>query len=176
MAEFTKIGNVSRSYGNQGEVFIKIFSDAALKILDAVADGTLAEGKVPPLYMLFDGIYTPFFVQSCTPKGNTGFIVRFSTVSDASHAEELVGLELFAQGDQEDLEDLQVLKGYSVENESGKKVGVVADVIEYPANICLIIKKEDSSEEVLIPFHPDLLVSLDKKAKRMVLKIAQGLL
>lgn len=183
--KFSKAGSVSKSYGNAGEVYIKIFSDALMDILDSIAKAAVSKAKAaapkaitaaPPLYISMDGILTPFFVQSCTPKGNSGFIVKFSTVRDAAHAEELVGKEIMVQKEEGDFSDLQELVGYTVENEDGKRIGKIADVIEYPANICLSIKKEDSSEEVLIPFHPDLVLKFDSQEKRIAMKIAEGLL
>lgn len=179
---FTKAGSVSKSYGKAGEVYIKLSSDTLLNILDSKADAP--ETSVSPVFIQMDGILTPFFVEKCSPKGNSGFIVKFSTIRNAAGAEELVGKELYISDNGEDaLSDLSEIIGYTVENENGTVVGNVADVIEYPANICLSIapsndykKEKDSSEEVLIPFHPDLLIDLRPKEKRIAMKIAEGLL
>lgn len=218
--KYSKAGSVSKSYGNRGEVLIKLFSDSLLQIFEDVENKKELISAIPPVFFLIDGIYTPFFIEKFTQKGKTGFVAKFSTVSDSSHSEELVGHEIFIHdtlvsrymkkngtGEREDEQtiDLQELIGYIVENEEGKEIGVISDVIEYPANVCFNItlsnasakaqqstiareeqnatakekhasaKEKDLFEEILIPFHPDLLLSFDHKQRRIAMKIAKGL-
>lgn len=188
---FIKVGSISKSYGNQGELFIKVFNEDLLDLFDDKEnfddkkkfDNDDDDDKLPPLFVIMDGIYTPFFIKEFTPKGKSGFIARFSTISDVLHSEQMVGKELFClpkflhncqSGDFEsstDGDDLSFLIGYSVQNENLERVGTITDIIIYPANICIEIENN-----ALIPFHTDLVISLNREEKTLAMKIAEGLL
>src|SRR5574344_2206413 len=71
------VAKVTKSYGTEGAVALR-FSDSEMQTI---------EGSV---FIFFDGFPVPFFIHSSTRKGS-GSIVKFDTVNDLSHAEELLG-------------------------------------------------------------------------------------
>ena len=75
------VARVVKSYGTAGEVIVKFDSTYAEYMYD------LAE---LPLFMEFEGAKVPFSIESLSPKGRDGAIVKFSTINDLQHAEELV--------------------------------------------------------------------------------------
>ena len=175
-SKFISVGSISKSYGNQGEVLIKIFDEDVMEQLENI-DNPLT------VFIQFEQIYTPFFIAHAQRKGKNGWVVRFTTISDIAHSEEIVGRNLYIAEnpdesyveDVSDLQDITSLIGYTVIDENSKTKGEIIDVIEYPSNICLNIKLSDS-REVLVPFHIDLVSHFDNIKRELILLIPNGLI
>jgi 16S rRNA processing protein RimM len=99
--------------------------------------------------------------------------VRLTGVRSLKDADELAGKAVFADYFEE--EEEEDLTGWSVRNQDGRLVGTVADYEDIPGNTCLWIRKADG-EEVLVPFHEDLVLGLDEKSGTLTLGIPEGLL
>ncbi len=137
-----------------------------------------------PLYLEFDGLQTPFFVQSCRRRGSR-FIIHLNDVSSLEDAEELVGLELSADAEFEE-EGGEDFTGWSV-YDAGQAatfghsaapvlVGTVSGNEPIPGNFCLYVRLAASPQkEVLIPLHENLVVSVNPDARELVLDLPAGL-
>ena len=58
----------------------------------------IAPGQIDikePLFIVFDGLEVPFFIEELIPKGLSKAIVKFDGVDSFQDSEELVGLEVF---------------------------------------------------------------------------------
>ena len=99
-------------------------------------------------------------------------LLGFEGISDRNSVEKLRNTLLFADVDidepglDEDDYHIQQLIGLRAELEDGSEYGVVADVLNLPAQDCLAIKTK--SGEVLIPFVHQLVPIVDLKGKRVV--------
>ena len=70
----------------------------------------IAPGQIDikePLFIVFDGLEVPFFIEELVPKGLSKAIVKFDGVDSFQDSEELVGREVFmdAEFEDEDEED-----------------------------------------------------------------------
>ena len=79
------VAQIVKSYDVNGEVVIRMTSS----ILDDY------NFKKEPVYIFFDGLPVPFFISSFKTKGSNGALVKFETINDFSHSEELVKREIF---------------------------------------------------------------------------------
>jgi len=155
-----QVAKVLKSNGTDGGVLMS-FRDIAPE------DLTLTE----PVFIRFDGLPVPFFIESLSPKGTGKAIVHLTDVNCLRDAEELVGRDVFSEGfeEEEDKTDLTALVGWTVEG-----VGVISGFLDIPSNPCLEVRTEKG--DVLIPLHQDFIVSMDRRRKNIVMDLPDGLL
>ncbi len=97
--------------------------------------------------------------------------VQLEGVNDCNQAESLRGSLLYA--DQNDMPSpkegeyfYRDIEHCSVYNSEGKLLGEVEELMESPAHLILVIKKEDGEEE-LLPFINDFIATVDIGQKRI---------
>ena len=116
----------------------------------------------------------PYYFESFTPRGNSRALVRLTGVRSLKDADELAGAAVYADYFEEEAgEDLT---GWTVvDAASGVAVGTVTDFEDIPGNTCLWVRRPDG-QEVLLPFHEDLLAGMDQKTGTLTLSIPEGIL
>lgn len=72
------------------------------------------------------------------------------------------------------IQDEQMLKGFSVTNQYSDFIGEVLDVVKMPMQI--LLKVDYKGNHVLIPFHETLIVGIDLASKSIQVEITDGLL
>jgi 16S rRNA processing protein RimM len=102
-------------------------------------------------------------------------LVRISGVATAEQ-----GRELFRQSVRIAGSDARPLKpgefyyyqviGISAFDESGARIGTVADILETGANDVFVIRPEGDGPEMLLPNIPDVILEIDTAGKRMVIR------
>ena len=164
------VAQIVKSYDVNGEVVIRFFS-SILEDYDI---------KKEPVFINFDGLPVPFFIKSLKKRGANGALVKFETINDISHAEELLKKEIHVDASTIDPENLDVdeddamaafLIGFKVKDQSGKLVGEISEYYNYPSNPCIEIEGK-----YLVPFNEELIIKLDPKKRVMAMTIAAGLL
>ena len=155
-----RIAQVLKSNGTDGELLISFF-DIGPEDID------LQE----PVFIYFDGLPVPFYFESFNQRGTQRALVRLTGVRSLKDADELAGQAVYADYFEEETEE--DLTGWTVKTPEGETVGTVTDYEDIPGNTCLWVKRP-SGEEVLLPFHEDLVVSL--KDGVLTLTIPDGVL
>lgn len=156
-----RIAQVLKSNGTEGELLVS-FSEIGPEDID------LQE----PVFIYFDGLPVPFYIESFRQRGNSRALMRLTGVHSLKDADELAGMSLWADYFEEAEEDLT---GWTVKSPEGHFIGTVADYENIPGNTCLWVKRPDGSE-VLLPFHEDLVVEADEKTGTLTLSIPDGIL
>ena len=125
-----------------------------------------------PVFIDYDGLPVPFFIDSLTPRGNGRALVRLNDITSLADAEEIVGRAVWADWEEEASEetDFSDLVGWTVLG-----AGEVTDFVDIPANPCLEIQTKNGTS-VLVPFHEDLILSVDPEARVLEMEIPDGLL
>ena len=157
-----RVAQVLKSNGTDGELLLSFF-DVAPEDMD------LQE----PVFIEFDGLPVPFYFESFTPRGNNRALVRLTGVRSLKDADELAGQPVYADYFEE--EEEEDLVGWKVCSADGQAVGTIVDYEDIPGNLCLWVERP-GGEEVLIPFHEDLVVSMDESAQTLTLSIPEGIL
>lgn len=149
-----------KSWGTEGQVVLSLASDDP-------EDFDFDE----PVFITFDGLPVPFFIESIEPKGNR-FIVKFEDIDSLKAAEDLVGRPISLYETEEE-EDEESIVGMTVLNAAdGSVVGTVTGVEDYAGNTCITVNHK--GKEVTLPFHEDLVEAADEES--LTLRIAEGLL
>ena len=121
-----------------------------------------------PLFIVFDGLEVPFFIEDIKPRGSSKAIVKFYDVDNLDDAEELAGREVyldaeFEDGQEEDFTGWQVL-------DNGRPVGKVSGMEPIPGNLCIYVG------DTMIPLHEDFILSCDPESRTLDLNIPEGLI
>ena len=162
--DWQTIGRILKSNGTDGE------------LLAGFPDGMPGQAdNKEPVFIEFDGLPVPFFFESLLRRSGTRAVVRLTGVRSLKDALELEGKAIWSEsrGDDDAEEDLT---GWKVYAENGTLAGTVDGVEDIPGNTCLSIVTEGRNESVLIPFHEDLVISVDEKRQSLRMVIPEGLL
>lgn len=124
-----------------------------------------------PVFIEFDGLPVPFFVENCIRKGGNRFVVKFEDVYSSAGAEEIVGRPVSLE--EEEYEEEQSLEGMEViDAGTGKPVGKILEFNDFSGNACITV--DYCGREVMLPLHDDLIDGVE--GEKIFLRIPDGLL
>ena len=171
-----QIAQVLKSNGTDGELVLG-FREIAPE------DINLKE----PVFIVFDGLPVPFYIESFQKRGNTKALVRLTDIRSMEDVEEIAGKAVYIEDDQipeMTLEDdgYAALVGWMVltpgeaedEEDALYEVGEITDFIDIPNNPCIEVETENGA--VMIPLHEDLILGLDPENQEIIMEIPEGLL
>ncbi len=142
-----------------------------------------------PVFIVFDGLPVPFFIESFTKRGNSKALVRLTDINSMEDVEEIAGKAVYIEED--NLPEISLEEdGYAaligwvlltpegegpVTDETGFiEVGEISDFIDILNNPCLEVETENGA--VMIPLHEDLIISVDPEYQELIMQIPAGLL
>ncbi len=182
-----QIAQVLKSNGTDGELVMG-FREIAPE------DINLKE----PVFIVFDGLPVPFYIESFAKRGNTKALVRLTDINSIEDVEEIAGKAVYIEED--NLPEMSLEEdGYAAligwilltpasdpdsNGAAGKaevtdetefiEVGEISDFIDIPNNPCLEVETENGA--VMIPLHEDLIISVDPEYQELIMQIPAGLL
>ena len=168
-----QIAQVLKSNGTDGELVLG-FREIAPE------DINLNE----PVFIVFDGLPVPFYIESFTKRGNTKALVRLTGIGSMEDVEEITGKAVYIEEDQlpeMSLEDdgYAALVGWMLltpaeDEEALIEVGEITDFLDIPKNPCIEVETENGA--VMIPLHEDFILSVDPEYQEIIMQIPAGLL
>ena len=171
-----QIAQVLKSNGTDGELVMG-FREIAPE------DINLKE----PVFIIFDGLPVPFYIESFAKRGNTKALVRLTDICSMEDVEEIAGKPVYIEADnlpEMSLEEdgYAALVGWMVltpENADDMdsdlyEVGEITDFIDIPNNPCIEVETENGA--IMIPLHEDLILSIDPEYQEIIMQIPAGLL
>ena len=156
-----RIARVVKSNGTEGELLVS-FSGIDPEEID----------EKEPVFIEFDGLPVPFFIESMNRRGNTKALIRLTGVRTLKDADELAGRDVFSDAFEE--EDGEDFTGWALKDQDGTGVGTVAGYEDIPGNLCLVVDTEKG--QVLVPLAEELVLSIDEPARTLTMHIPAGLL
>ena len=140
-----------------------------------------------PVFIIFDGLPVPFYIESFAKRGNTKALGRLTDICSMEDVEEIAGKPVYIEADnlpEMSLEEdgYAALVGWMVltpENADDMdsdlyEVGEITDFIDIPNNPCIEVETENGA--IMIPLHEDLILSLDPEYQEIIMQIPAGLL
>ena len=161
------IGRITKSRGLQGEVEI------------LVADDVFADTDCPYFFLDRDGLLVPFFWEEYRFKSERVAVVKFEGCNSEAAARRLVGSDVrfpvseLPETDAAFPNRLARLADFIVAN--GEEVGRITAVDDTTQNVVLNVRT-NTGNNILLPFHPDLIANFDATARRISMHIPDGLL
>ncbi len=184
-----QVGQVLKSNGIDGELVISFRNIAP-------EDINLKE----PVFIIFDGLPVPFFIETFVKRGNSKALVRLTGIKSQEDVEEIAGKAVYVEEGQIPEMSLEedgfaALVGWTlltpeipdqvgddIEEEPSLpaltgnlyEVGEITDFIDIPENPCIEVETENGV--VMIPLHEDLILSVDTEYQEIIMQIPAGLL
>ena len=178
-----QIAQVLKSNGTDGELVLG-FREIAPE------DINLKE----PVFIIFDGLPVPFYIESFSKRGNTKALVRLTGICSMEDVDEITGKEVYIEEDQlpemsleEDgfaalvgwtlqtpAEDFSTSLEMTDEEPALIEVGEITDFMDIPKNPCIEVETENGA--VIIPLHEDLILSVDPEYQEIIMQIPAGLI
>ena len=139
----------------------------------------------PWMIVNMEGIPTPFRVEGLRAKGTFATLVKLAGIDSVDDARAFVNKDiLVTRSDlaefesEEDADDgfyLSDLAGYTLQLDSGKTVGRVADVdLSTESNPLLVVEQEDGGQ-VLVPAADEFFIDIDPEGQVVTMRLPEGL-
>ena len=177
-----QVAQVLKSNGTDGELVLG-FREIAPE------DINLQE----PVFIIFDGLPVPFYIESFTKRGNTKALVRLTDICSQEDVEEIAGKAVYVEDEslpEMSLEEdgFAALVGWTLltpvgdfstslemtEDVEVAEVGEITDFVDIPNNPCIEVETENGA--VMIPLHEDLILSVDPEYQEIIMQIPAGLI
>ncbi len=163
------VAKVIKSFGTKGEMLIR-YSPRFNDEID----------EMRPVFINFDELPVPFFIEKITPRGTDQALVKLEGIDNEAQINEISGRFIHIESDsfsEEPQSDPSLFIGYQLEDISGILIGAITEFYDYPGNPCFGITRTDSrADELLLPVHEDIIVSIDDNVKKITARIPDGLL
>ena len=173
-----QVAQVLKSNGTDGELVLG-FREIAPE------DINLQE----PVFIVFDGLPVPFYIESFSKRGNTKALVRLTGICSMEDVEEIAGKAVYIEDDQ--LPEMSIeedgfaaLVGWTLltpaddleedEERALIEIGEITDFLDIPKNPCIEVETENGA--VMIPLHEDLILSVDPEYQEIIMQIPAGLI
>ena len=175
----SQIASVLKSNGIEGEIVL------GFRSFDP-EDIDLKE----PVFIIFDGLPVPFFIESIVRRGNSKALVHLTDIRTFDDAEELSGKAVYVRtsslGEMSLEEDgFEALIGWTLLRPVGEigdsdeidevvEIGEITDYMDIPGNPCIEVETKNGA--AMIPLHEDLILSVDPEYKEIIMSVPDGLL
>ena len=177
--DLQQVAQVLKSNGTDGELVMG-FREIAPE------DINLQE----PVFIVFDGLPVPFYIESLTKRGNTKALVHLTDIRSMEDVEEIAGKAVYIEADEMPELSLEedgyaALVGWMVltpeipdhvgdDDMALIEIGEITDFLDIPNNPCIEVETENGA--VMIPLHEDFILGLDPEYQEIIMQIPAGLL
>jgi 16S rRNA processing protein RimM len=170
---YIEIGYTQKTHGVQGE--LKLFVE------DRYYEDLIKNERI---FVEQKGAKVPFFIEDL--RGGGALIVKFEGVDKREAAMLLQSKKIYLRPQDlipEAERELEVeeeenpfahLKGYHIHDKHSGDIGPINEIIEMPQQALAVLLHKGN--EVMIPLHPKLITSTDKKQKILHMDLPEGLL
>lgn len=164
-----EIGLITSPCGIRGEVKVKSFAEDPSRFR-----------KIREIALCFGGNRTEDHVIEKTRMSGGMVVLKFAGVDDRNAAEKLRGAQVFMDSD--DLEELPEGQHYIRDligldvlvEDTGEKIGKVADVLTDRPQDIYVIKREDGSE-FMIPSVPEFIREISESGGYVKVRLIEGM-
>ena len=159
------IAKITMTSGLQGEVRLRPFSRYSI---DYIMKKNLQIGN-------FEEDLTDLKLEDTIGVGKK-MRFKFKGIDSNEQANNIIGKVIYIRSDKND--DINLIGnniiGFYVETESGRKAGILKDIMWLPANDVYIVLNE--GKELLIPVIDEVIIRLDIESKKIIIADIDGLL
>lgn len=168
MAELLAIGRVAKAFGVQGEVVVRLLTDSPERFRTLT---TVRLGPGPG--------ETREVTIRCTSIEPRGVRLQIEGVENRTAADGVVGQFLFVDEQQrirlpEGRYFIHDVIGLAVFDEAGTSLGIVEDVVKYPAHDVYVVRR-GSGSRIQIPAVPAFVLGIDLPARTMRVRLIEGM-
>jgi len=162
------LGRITKVSGYEGAVTVKL-------------EKTFTENipQMESVFLEIEGRPVPFFISGLDYSGADILKLWFEGYDTVEKISEFIGCRIFLTNGVPDESnkktDNQLLIGYQVHTQEDQLLGPISDIISNHGQWLLNVISLDK-KNILIPFHEDFIISIDRNRKIVVMDIPEGLL
>ncbi len=160
------LGRIIKASGYKGAVSVKLERIFTENIPD-----------MESVFLEVEGRPVPFFISDFEYNGGDIIKLTFEGYESPDKISEFTGCDVFLTTDtkgQETNEDRGSLDGYMVILPAGNLLGTVIEMI-FNSGQWLLNIESPGKKEILVPFHEDLVLSIDHSKMHIIMEIPEGL-
>ena len=160
------LGNILKADCFDGSVTIKVEEAFREKI-----------PKMESVFLEIDGKPVPFFISESGSTVNNNLRLKLDGYDSIEKINEFIGCKVYlssAGNGKNKVLNSSGFTNFNVFLPGDRLLGEVTNIIENPGQILLILKSPEG-KEILIPFHEDFIVSINKKKKLIEMDLPEGL-
>ncbi len=160
------LGRITKASGFTGSVTVKL-------------DKTYTEYNniTEPVFLEIEGKPVPFFISESEYSGGDTMKLRFEGYETQERTAIFTGARVYLSGHapaEETDDDFQSFAGYHLVDQDNNLVGDIDEVIQNPGQLLLKVISPDK-REILVPLHENLIISIKKRRKLIIMDIPEGL-
>jgi len=156
------IGVITKTYGFEGSVTVKVTA------------GVSGEPKInEPVFIVIDGIPVPFFVRELYNSEGGTMVLAFDDYDTTESVLMLKGCEVRIEAASGN-DTLLSFERYTLSDVNSGFSATIVSIDEQPGQLLATVVAKD--REFLIPFHEDLIVSVNHKKKIVKMSLPEGLI
>jgi 16S rRNA processing protein RimM len=162
------LGRIIKVSGYEGAVTVKL-------------EKTFTENipQMESVFLEIEGRPVPFFISGLDYSGADILKLWFEGYDTVEKISEFTGCRIFLTNEipeeSNKKPDNQLLIGYQVHTKEDQLLGPISDIISNHGQWLLNVISLDK-KNILIPFHEDFIISIDRNKKIVVMDIPEGLL
>jgi 16S rRNA processing protein RimM len=160
------LGRILKADGFDGSVTIKLEEAFREKI-----------PEMESVFLEIDGKPVPFFISESESTVNDILRLKFNGYDSIERIKEFLGCKVYLTSvgtGKSKVLNSSGFTGFTVFLPGNKLLGAVTDIIENPGQILLILKSP-TGKEILIPFHEDFIILINKRKKLIEMDLPEGL-
>ncbi|MBN2613558.1 MAG: 16S rRNA processing protein RimM [Bacteroidales bacterium] len=166
--DYFLLGTLSKTHGVAGELLLK---SGNLDYQDI--------NKMESVFIEFDGILIPFFIEHINPKGAIAAAIKFEGIDSEDQASEFINCNVystdFLENEGEDLLAMAIsLKGFQVIDQKLGNLGIITEFLNVANNPLFRILK--SKREILLPVNEEFVLDIDEDRKIITVQTPEGLI
>jgi 16S rRNA processing protein RimM len=171
MSKYILVGKTRKTHGIKGGLGLEIEEKFIEDVLNVAVAFIKVQGKL-----------LPYFVEEF--EYTNKLVVKFEDVNSPQDALSITSKEFYIQ--EKDVQEKETiafregnlvygkLAGFTIRDEETGMIGEILEVLEFPQQEMALI--EYQGREVFIPLNEDLIVSIHKKDKVVLMDLPEGLL
>jgi len=160
------LGKITKVYGFDGTVTVRLEKNLKAGI-----------SELKSVFLETEGKPVPFIISESEDQGGDILRLKFDGYNTVEKVTGFMGCRVYLTSDatsKKSDKDQGELRGYKVRLADNRFLGVVTEVIENPGQ-WLFNVNTTKGEEILIPLHEDLIISIDKRKKIIRMDLPEGL-
>jgi 16S rRNA processing protein RimM len=160
------LGRIIKIQGYDGTIAVKLEKD----YIDNISE-------MESVFLEIEGKPVPFFISYSQYSGDDILKLRFEGYGAYEKVSDFQGCRLFlTTGERKSVRSEDAaLTGFTVFLSNKSILGTIGEIINNPGQDLLKIISPQK-KEILIPFHNDLIVRIDKKKRTIMVQIPEGLI
>lgn len=162
------IGQITKIHGIDGFLMVRVNGDYA----DDIEPGE-------PLFVELDGVLVPFFIEEVEAFPDRA-LVKLEFITNPNEAKKITGCKVYLENSllknesAVNIDDPGIFEGYSMSDKNSGFEGTIIEYIDNPQNPLFLAG--NSKIQFLIPVHPDFILRIDKKGKKIVFDLPEGMI